>query len=88
MEPYIRDGDRVFVQRDVTLTDGDVGIFFVDGDVYCKQICQDNYRNIYLLSANPKREDANLTIRSDSARSFVCFGKVLLPRRLPMPVYD
>jgi repressor LexA len=88
MEPYIRDGDRVFVQRDVTLEDGDVGVFFVDGDVYCKQICLDNFRNIYLLSANPNREDANLTIRHDSGRSFVCFGKVLLPRRLPMPVYD
>ncbi len=88
MEPYIRDGDRVFVQRDVSLTDGDVGVFFVDGDVFCKQICMDNYRNIYLLSANPKREDANLTIRYDSASSFFCFGKVILPRRLPMPLYD
>lgn len=87
MEPYIKNGDTVYVQRDTTLVDMDVGIFFLDGDVYCKQICQDSYGNIYLLSANPKRQALNKTILRNSTSTFICFGKVLLPHRLPEPRY-
>lgn len=87
MEPYIHDGQRVYVQRGASLTDFDVGVFFVDGDVYCKQYCIDMQGTLYLLSANPAREDANITIRADSGRTAVCFGKVLLPHKLPAPVY-
>jgi hypothetical protein len=64
-----------------------VGLFFVDGDVLCKQYCIDNFRNLYLLSANPAREDANRTIPATSGSSVVCFGKVLLPHKLPQPNY-
>lgn len=88
MEPYIHDGQRVFVQRDTSLREFDVGIFFVDGDVYCKQWCEDYAGTLHLLSANPAREDANIRVTRHSGRSVVCFGKVLLPHRLPRPVYD
>ena len=87
MEPYIHDGQTVYVQRDSSLREFDVGIFFVDGDVYCKQWCEDYAGTLHLLSANPAREDANIAIHRNSGRSVVCFGKVLLPRRLPRPVY-
>ncbi len=88
MEPYIKNGSRVYVQRDMSLKDLDVGIFFLDGDVYCKQFCIDYRGNVCLLSANPKREDANIYIDRESGRNLICFGRVLLPHRLPMPVYD
>lgn len=87
MEPYIKNGQRVYVQQGVTLQEFDVGVFFVDGDVYCKQWCTDYVGTLHLLSANPKREDANLAIPRDSVRSVVCFGKVLLPKKLPRPIY-
>ncbi len=87
MEPYIRDGDTVYVQRDATLQEFDVGVFYVDGDVLCKQFCLDAYRNLHLLSANPAREDANRVISADSGGQAVCYGKVLLDRRLPKPSY-
>ena len=87
MEPYIRDGSLVYVQRDAPLREFDVGIFFVDGDVFCKQWCVDYAGTLHLLSANPLRQDANLTIPRESGRSCVCFGKVLLPTRLPEPAY-
>ena len=61
---------------------------YVDGDVFCKQWCVDYAGTLHLLSANPKREDANIVIPRDSGRSCVCFGKVLLNRSLPMPVYE
>ena len=87
MEPYIRDGQRVYVKRDESLCDFDVGVFFVDGDVYCKQWCVDYTGTTHLLSANPVREDASLHIERDSGRHVVYFGKVLLDRRLPPPAY-
>ena len=87
MEPYIRDGQRVYVKRDESLSDFDVGIFFVDGDVYCKQWCVDYNGTVHLLSANPEREDASLHIGRDSGRHVVFLGKVLLDRRLPQPAY-
>ena len=87
MEPYIPDGSLVYVRRDAPLRECEAGVFFVDGDVYCKQWCVDYAGTLHLLSANPARQDANLTIPAGSGRSCVCFGKVLLPRRLPRPTY-
>ena len=88
MEPYIHDGERVYVQRGAPLHMFDVGIFYVDGDVFCKQWCVDYAGTLHLLSANPKREDANITVPKDAGRSVVCFGKVLLPKKLPRPIYN
>ncbi len=87
MEPYIRDGQRVYVKRDESLAPFEAGIFFVDGDVYCKQWCVDYLGTTHLLSANPEREDASLHIERDSGRNVVYFGKVLLDARLPAPSY-
>jgi transcriptional regulator with XRE-family HTH domain len=87
MMPFIGDGDLVYVKRGADMTDFDVGVFYVDGDVLCKQYCVDAYRNLHLLSANSAREDANRTIKADSMSRVMCFGKVLLPHKLPQPVY-
>ena len=87
MEPYIPDGSLVYVKRDLALAEFDTGIFFVDGDVFCKQWCVDYQGTLHLLSANPNRQDANITISRDSSRSCICFGKVLLPAKLPQPIY-
>lgn len=88
MEPYIHDGQLVYVQRTTALEDGDVGIFFWHGDTYCKQVACDPFGNTYLLSANTKRQDANITVLAADADQLKCLGKVLLPKRLPMPHYD
>lgn len=87
MSPYIKDGDTVYVQRDTSLEDFDVGIFYLDGDMYCKQICVDHYGNVYLLSANPKKENLNKTVSHDSTSTLICYGKVILPHKLPPPKY-
>ena len=85
MEPYIQDGSRVWVSRRNELTDGDVGIFFVDGDMKCKQYCEDPFGNIYLFSLNRKRKDADSVIYAAGGLTVVCFGKVLLGKRPPLP---
>ena len=87
MQPYIKDGSIVYVKRDAPLREFDVGVFFVDGDVYCKQWCTDFSGTLHLLSANPLRQDANLVIPRDSGRVCVYFGKVLMSRHLPRPEY-
>jgi len=85
MEPYIADGSRVFVKRTNELSDGDVGIFFVDGDMKCKQYCEDSLGNIYLFSLNRERADADSFITEGSGICVYCFGKVLLDTKPPLP---
>ena len=87
MEPYIHDGELVYVKRDAPLSEFEPGIFFVDGDVLCKQWCKDYTGALYLLSANPARQDANRVFARDSGQSVVCYGKVLLNKKLPRPAY-
>ena len=88
MEPYIKDGSTIYVERDVSLQDFDVGVFYLDGDIFIKQFAPSYDGSVYLLSANPKREDANKFISKDSGSTLICYGKAILPRRLPAPNYN
>lgn len=54
MVPYIPDGSVVYVNRD-PLKAGDVGIFCVDGDIFCKQYYKDPAGTVYLFSLNRAR---------------------------------
>lgn len=83
MEPHIADGSTVYVNRD-PLADGDVGIFCVDGTMLCKQYHRDPLGVVYLFSLNRARADADVVLTPTGARSLVCFGRVMLPRRLPL----
>ena len=85
MEPVIRDGAVVLVKREA-IVNGDVGMFFVDGDMKCKQYVRDNFGNVYLLSLNRARSDADVEIPASSGVTLCCFGKVLLERRPEIPV--
>ena len=84
MEPTIHDGSIAYVNRD-PLRNGDVGIFCVDGDMLCKQYVRDGLGIVYLFSLNRARADADVVLPRDSGRSMVCFGRVLLPARPPIP---
>lgn len=87
MEPYIHDGDMVYVQKDAELSIGDVGIFCVDGAMYCKQYYLDDERNLILVSANPDLRNSNVYVAADSGRSVSVCGKVLLDHRIELPDY-
>lgn len=86
MEPYIKDKSIVLVKKTVDLKAGDVGIFSVDNDMYCKQYCQDHIGNVYLFSLNRKRKDADITIWNNIGQTLWCFGKVLMKKRVPLPM--
>ena len=83
MEPYIEDGSVVYVNRD-PLTLGDVGIFCVDGEMFCKQYYKDPAGVVYLFSLNRARANADLVLMPGSSRGLVCFGRVML-HALPLP---
>lgn len=88
MEPWIHDGSLAYVKRGADMQELDVGVFYVDGDVLIKQWRRDQEGTLHLLSANPKRQDANRSIPRSSTSTVICFGKVLLDHKLPAPVYD
>ena len=85
MEPYIADGSVALCKRGAIIRDGDVGLFFVDGDMKCKQYCQDYEGNVYLFSANRARKDADVEVKASSGITLLCFGKVLLAKAIPLP---
>ncbi len=84
MEPFIHDGGVVYVNHD-PLSAGDVGIFCVDGGMLCKQYYLDPLGTAYLFSLNRARSDADVVLTAGSGRSLVCFGRVMLERRVPLP---
>ena len=86
MAPYIADGSVVYVNRD-PLREGDVGIFCVDGDLFCKQYYRDPAGVVYLFSLNRKRADADVILPPSGSRGLVCFGRVIL-HPLPLPGRD
>ena len=83
MAPYIADGSVVYVNRD-PLKAGDVGIFCVDGDIFCKQYYRDPAGIVYLFSLNRARADADVILTASGGRGLVCFGRVIL-RAFPLP---
>ena len=77
MAPYIQDGSTVFVRAGTELENGDVGIFSVNGEMYCKQYLVDGARNLHLKSANPERRDMDVYVPADSDDTVEVLGKVL-----------
>ena len=77
MAPLIPDGSVVYVNRD-PLKSGDVGIFYVDGEIFCKQYKRDAAGTVYLLSLNRARADADIVLLPESGRGLVCFGRVIM----------
>lgn len=87
MSPYINDGDIVYARKSSELSVGDVGIFCVDGAMYCKQYYIDSDGNLTLVSANEDLRHSNVFVSADSCESVECLGKVILDYKLLIPDY-
>ena len=72
MEPQFINGQVVWVEQMQELANGDIGIFFLDGNAYCKKL-QITEHGTYLVSLNPRYEPIPVTETS----SFRVFGKVV-----------
>lgn len=71
MQPQICDGDIVFVKKQDSISEGEIGIYIIDGDAFCKKLVVKN-NGCYLHSLNPKYQDF---ILPDGAH---LVGKVIL----------
>lgn len=74
MEPKIYDGDLILVRKTNTLENGDIGIFKINEDLYCKKIYTNPLTNeFYLKSLNIHYSPIEIT-ESDT---FSILGKVV-----------
>lgn len=68
MEPKYSDNDKVYIKRQDTVNEGEIGLFYLDGNVYIKR---QGYGE--LISLNPDYDPIPVTEYSTAK----CFGKVL-----------
>lgn len=72
MEPRYHDKQAIWVKQTNALNNGEIGIFYLDGKTYCKQLKNDA-DGVFLVSLNRKYEP--IPVAEDS--SFKIFGRVL-----------
>ena len=72
MEPLYVNGQTVWVHRQEALSSGEIGIFYYDGNAYCKKY-MNNENGIQLISLNKKYDP----IEIDESKGFKIFGKVV-----------
>lgn len=72
MQPRYVDGQIVFVHRQQTLGNGEIGIFYLEGNAYIKKL-QDNENGLFLISLNPEYEPIPILANTE----FKIFGKVV-----------
>lgn len=85
LSPRVRKGQTVTVRRSCELTDGDVGIFFLDGELSFYQYCEDHLGNVYLLSVNRRYRSRDRMLSREEGAELVCYGRVLLDPPVPLP---
>ncbi len=72
MLPHYQDGQTVWVKAQSTLENGEIGIFLLNGNAYCKKFRNTN-KGTALISLNKKYAPMSVT----DPESFKIFGKVL-----------
>lgn len=88
MLPYIKPGERIYVQGRAELEEFEAGLFLYEGRVICRQWCEDYSGAVHLLCANPEMERENINISREKRGELRLLGRVLLGRKLPAPVYS
>ena len=72
MEPRYKDRQTVWVHQQGTLSDGEIGIFYLNGEVFCKKLHDGNGSPV-LISINDKYSP--ITVKETD--EFKIFGKVV-----------
>lgn len=72
MEPLFHDGQLIWVHQAETLENGEIGIFYLDGNAYIKKL-QNDSKGTFLISLNQKYKPIPVTENS----TFLTFGKVV-----------
>jgi SOS-response transcriptional repressor LexA len=72
MEPRFVNGQIVWVHQQESLLNGEIGIFYLDGNAFCKKF-QDNEKGLNLISLNKKYAPMEISAENN----FKIFGKVV-----------
>lgn len=72
MEPRFVNGQIIWVHKQEILQNGEIGIFYLDGQAFCKKL-QDDENGIFLISLN--KEYAPISVKSSNTLKI--FGKVV-----------
>lgn len=88
MQPYIMQGDTVYVSSRETLSEFDAGLFLYRDRILCRQWCEDYSGALHLLCANPARERENITVPAAERSACLCLGKIILSSKIPAPIYN
>ena len=72
MEPRYRNKQTVWVQQLTELKSGEIGIFYLEGNTYCKKLKNDE-DGLFLISLNEKYAP----IKVKESDDFKTFGRVL-----------
>lgn len=75
MEPLLHRGQTVYVSCHAALAERDVGLFLLDGQVYCRRWCEDYTGALVLLDGAGKN---CVYLDREQRRRCLCLGKVLL----------
>lgn len=84
--PYVKAGEVVRLRRSVELRDGDVGLFRSREGMVFRQFCQDSQGNVYLFPVNRRYQEKSVMIPRRRVRRLVCYGRLILSRRIPLPM--
>lgn len=76
MEPTLEDGEEIWVHQQPTLENGEIGIFFIDGDAFVKEY-RISEKGAFLISHN----DAYKPMRISEHSETKIYGKVVYPER-------
>lgn len=72
MMPRYLDKQIVWIQKTDELNDGEIGIFYYNGNAYCKKLLC-NKKGMYLISLNDKYDPIEIA----EGETFKTFGRVV-----------
>ena len=76
MEPTLHDGEDIWIHQQPTLEDGDIGVFYIEGNAYVKEYSITE-EGVFLVSHNKKYKPIRVSDHTENR----IYGKVVYPTR-------
>lgn len=74
MEPLLHQGQTVYVSCRAALQEGDIGLFLIEGQVFCRRWYEDYNGALVLLGRDEK---VCIYLNREQRRRCLCLGKVI-----------
>ena len=83
--PWVHEGERIRVQRNTELFDGEVGLFETDAGLAFRQFCSDSRGAVYLFAVNRSYAALDCVLSPEKADDLICYGRAALSMHIPLP---